>query len=62
MSNRYTVYQGDFVCHTCKEGVPNMRHYPASKNITWLCSKGHLSKVSLQTRKKKRDYERSQRK
>jgi len=62
MANRYTVYQGSFVCHTCKEEVKSMRHYIASKQMTWLCSHGHLSKVSLQTKKTKRDYERKERK
>jgi len=62
MANRYTVYQGKFVCHTCKEEVLSMRHYVNAKQITWLCSQQHLTKVSLQTKKSKRDYERSQRK
>jgi len=62
MASRYTVYQGKFICHTCKEEVSSMRHYVAPKNITWLCSQHHLTKVSLQTKKSKKDYERSQRK
>lgn len=62
MSNRYTVYQGKFICHSCKEIVFNMRYYPASKQMTWLCANNHMSKVSLQTRKTKRDYERTERK
>lgn len=59
MSNRYTVYQGSFICHSCKAIVPNMRYYPASKQMTWLCSNNHMTKVSLQTRKTKRDYDRT---
>jgi hypothetical protein len=62
MADRYTVYQGQFVCHTCREDVKSLRHYVAPKQLTWLCSKGHLSKVSLETKKTKRDYERTERK
>lgn len=58
MANRYTVYQGSFVCHDCREVVPNMRFYPTSKQITWLCANNHITKVSLQTRKRKQDYDR----
>ena len=59
MANRYTVYKGAFICHTCKQGVPNMRFYPDSKQMTWLCSGSHLSKVSLQTKRSRRDYDRA---
>jgi hypothetical protein len=55
---RYTVYQGAFACHSCKENVPSIRFYPISKEVTWMCSSKHLNNVSLQTRKSKRDYER----
>jgi|SaaInl25SG_5_DNA_1037380.scaffolds.fasta_scaffold08076_3 hypothetical protein len=61
MADRYTVYQGDFVCHTCKENVKSLRNYVNSKKLTWLCSKGHMSVVSLQTKRTKRDYERTER-
>jgi len=59
MADRYTVYQGSFVCHTCKEEVLTIRHYPSSKKITWLCSNRHITSVSLQTRKRKKDYDRT---
>lgn len=62
MADRYTVYQGKFICHECKETVHSMRSYAANKELTWLCSKRHLTKVSLQTKKSKRDYEREKRK
>lgn len=55
--DRYTVYKGQFVCHTCKETVTSLRHYVQPKYISWMCSKKHLSEVSLQTRKKKKDYD-----
>jgi hypothetical protein len=54
---RYTVYPGSFVCHTCKSEVKSLRLYPESKEMTWLCPNSHLTNVSLQTKKRKRDYE-----
>lgn len=62
MADRYTIYQGKFVCHECKEVVHTMRNYFVSKQLTWVCSNKHLSKVSLQTKKTKKDYERAKRK
>lgn len=56
--DRYTIYHGDFVCHECKERVGTMRHYIASKQLTWMCKSRHISKVNLQTKKTKKDYER----
>jgi hypothetical protein len=55
---KYDVYQGKFPCHTCKEVVSTLRFYPETKDLTWLCSKNHMSKVSLNTKKTKKDYER----
>jgi len=55
--SKYTVYSGKFPCHTCKEVVLSLRLYSADKKLTWLCSQGHMSTVSLVTKKKK-DYER----
>jgi len=55
---RYTIYSGQFVCHTCKIGATTLRHYPTTKELTWVCLDGHLTKVSLNTRKNRKDYER----
>jgi hypothetical protein len=55
---RYDVLPGQFVCHTCKAEVPTIRFYPVLKELTWMCKDKHLSKVSLNTKKKKEDYER----
>jgi hypothetical protein len=54
---KYTVYNGKFPCHTCKIEVTSLRSYPDTKELTWMCKNGHISKVSLATKKKK-DYER----
>jgi hypothetical protein len=56
----YSVYDGKFVCHFCKAEVRSLRMYPEQKRLTWLCHNRHLSEVSLNTRKKKKDYERAQ--
>lgn len=55
---RYDILQGQFNCHTCKMIVPTLRWYISLKELTWMCKDGHLSKVSLNTKKKKEDYER----
>lgn len=55
---RYDILQGQFTCHTCKAIVPTLRWYLSLKEMTWMCKDGHLSKVSLNTKKKKEDYER----
>lgn len=54
---RYTVYPGKFPCHTCKVEVTSLRLYPEIKEMTWMCKEGHISKVSMASKKKK-DYER----
>lgn len=55
---KYFVYQGEFVCHTCKATVSTLRSYPDTKELTWMCPDKHLSRVSLDTKKTKKDYER----
>jgi hypothetical protein len=57
--DRYTVYKGYFICHTCKQNVASLRHYPETQHISWMCNQKHLSEVSLQTKKSKRDYDRA---
>jgi hypothetical protein len=56
--DRYSVFPGKFPCHTCKSITHSVRLYPDSKKITWMCKDKHLSSISLQTKKHKRDYER----
>lgn len=56
---KYTVYEGKFICHTCKSEVKTLRLYPETKEATWMCKEKHLSKVSF-AKKKKRDYEREE--
>jgi len=56
---RYSVYNGIFSCHVCKQKVQSLRHYPEQKRITWMCGEKHLSQVSLETRKKRSQYERA---
>lgn len=55
--SKYTVYPGKFACHTCKQEVATIRHYPSDKRLTWMCKDKHLSVVSLITKKTKADYE-----
>jgi hypothetical protein len=56
--SKYNVYNGKFPCHVCKEEVSSLRMYLDTKELTWMCSSKHMSKVSLDIKKKsKKDYE-----
>jgi hypothetical protein len=46
MSN-FTVYQGQFLCHTCKAEVKTLRLYADTKEMTWMCKEKHLSSVKF---------------
>ena len=54
---KYNVYQGQFVCHTCKAEVKSIRSYPEEKELTWMCPDGHISTVSLKTKKSRKDFD-----
>lgn len=60
MSKSYSVYEGIFPCHTCKEEVKSLRLWHETLDVTWQCSNKHLSKASFKTKRKK-DYERENR-
>ena len=55
-NNKFSIYPGKFVCHTCKEEVQSLRLWTETLEMTWMCSKKHLSKATL--KKTKKDYER----
>jgi hypothetical protein len=56
---KYNVYQGQFTCHVCKAEVKTLRLYADDKKLTWMCSEKHVSEVSLNTKKNKRDFNES---
>lgn len=62
--NNFTVYRGKFICKTCKEEVLSLRLYSQTGRGTWLCSQKHLTEVQVFQvgYKKKKDYERKERK
>jgi len=56
---RYTLYTGKFPCHTCGAVVATLRHYPETKDLTWVCNEKHMTSVSLEIKKRtKKDYDR----
>jgi hypothetical protein len=57
---RYNIYPGTFICHTCKAEVRTVRSYSELKELTWMCPDKHLSRVDLNTKKKKDSYEREE--
>jgi hypothetical protein len=57
---KYNVYAGKFKCQVCNQEVTSLRSYPEAKELTWMCSEKHMSRVSLNTKKTKKDYEREE--
>lgn len=55
--SKYTVYNGKFLCHTCKEPVTSLRSYPETKELTWMCKQKHMTRIDLNTKRSKKDYE-----
>ena len=54
----FRIFSGKFTCKKCDEEVASMRFWYGSGDTTWMCSKKHMSKVSLIPQKKKKaDYE-----
>lgn len=58
---KYNIYPGKFICHTCKAEVKSLRSYPSTKELTWMCPEKHISRVDLNTKKSRKDYEREER-
>ncbi len=54
---KYTVYQGKFSCQVCKEEVNSLRLYPETQQLTWMCKEKHMSTVSLNVRRRRKDFE-----
>jgi hypothetical protein len=63
MSNKFTIYEGRWICKTCKEDVRTMRFYKDTGKGSWMCKNKHLTEVQVCQvgYKKKRDYEREER-
>ena len=56
---KFKTFEGIFPCHTCKEEVTTLRLWKETTDLTWMCSKKHISKVQMI--KTKKDYEREKR-
>jgi hypothetical protein len=53
---KYNIYPGKFKCQECGLEVTSLRSYPETKELTWMCSDKHMSKVELKVKKTKKDY------
>jgi hypothetical protein len=53
---KYNIYPGKFKCQECGLEVTSLRSYPETKELTWMCSDKHMSKVELKIKKTKKDY------
>ena len=51
----FYTHPGKFLCQRCKEEVPTLRLWRDTLDLTWQCSKKHVSRVSL-AKKTKKDY------
>jgi hypothetical protein len=58
---KYSIYHGKFKCQECGLDVNSLRSYPDTKELTWMCAEKHMSRVDLNTKKTKKDYEREER-
>lgn len=47
----YSIFKGVFQCHTCKEDVKVLRLYTETTDLTWMCAKKHVSKVTILQRR-----------
>jgi hypothetical protein len=47
---KYTLYNGKFICQTCKAIVETARMYKEKQDLTWMCANKHLSKVNFNVR------------
>jgi hypothetical protein len=56
---KFSIYRGKFPCHTCKEEVTSLRLWKEELELTWMCSKKHISRSQIKMKKK--DYERKNR-
>lgn len=60
MSNNkpFVTFPGSFLCKNCDENVKFLRLWRDTGDVTWMCSKKHISRVSMLAKKKtKKDYE-----
>jgi hypothetical protein len=54
---KFKVFHGTFLCKSCNEEVKTIRLWIETADVTWMCSKKHVTKVSLvQPKKKKKDF------
>ncbi len=53
---KFSTYPGKWPCKTCQEIVTTLRYWKETGDATWMCSKKHISKVSM-IPKTKKDYD-----
>jgi hypothetical protein len=57
MSKPFSSYNGVFLCKRCGEEVSSLRLWHDTLDLTWQCSKKHITKVNADPRNKKYDRE-----
>lgn len=48
----FTYIQGKFVCQRCGEEVSSLRLWFNTLDLTWQCTRKHVSKVNISKKKK----------
>jgi hypothetical protein len=56
MPENFFLYKGQFYCQKCNDEVSTCRLWKETRDLTWMCNKKHISKISL-IPKGKKDYE-----
>jgi hypothetical protein len=54
VDQKFFSFTGKFICKKCKENVTDARFWNETGDVTWMCSKKHISKVELDAKKKKK--------
>ena len=52
--NRFTVYDGKFLCQKCGIEVSKLRLWSDTLDLTWFCESKHISRLSFTSWAKQR--------
>lgn len=53
MYKPFSTYQGKFICKRCSEEVGSARLWHDTLDVTWQCTKKHVTKVNMDPKRKK---------
>lgn len=53
MHKPFSTYNGKFMCKRCSEEVASARLWHDTLDVTWQCTKKHVTKVNMDPKRKK---------